>query len=567
MRDPTDTLIMGPGCEPLIANPDDVTVRRIGHYDLQREIGRGGMSVVYEAKDARTGQEIALKLLTLPPTLTAKESDSLVARFKREARTAARLSHPNVVRIYEIGVEQRQHFLAMEYLPGKTLRVRMNEGKLTPPEAMAILTQVAGALDAVHKSGIIHRDVKPTNVMLLPDGTAKLLDFGIARSSDETTITNVGVLVGSPSYMAPEQISGEPGTAATDLWALGVLSYEMLSGHLPFTGQTIGGVMYQIMHQSTVAAPDLPPALQSVLQRALDKRPAQRYPTASAFIQALKSALPEQVQVPPKQVPALPSQESVPPAEAPVPKAAAPSPRSIPQWQIGGALLILFLLGFWGAVLERNRVADAEQRQAVAQRLTQKPAPPQVIPASVPDPAPVPYSIPVVSAPLKPQIAPHRHRVVAQSVPAPVQLPIPPVVKSRQAAVPVRKVVIPARKIAAAAKQISVPARPVHVAQATAPQPALPRRLAAAPKQIAAQNVPAQAIAPHVLLQSVRHSELVQGTDQHVFKENAPRNVPVQNTNTVQSFTLPTDGSSYDPEADARLRKSAWSQNGPSSAP
>ncbi len=311
----------------------------IAPYILGQEIGRGGMSIVYAARETRTGQEVALKLLTLPDSLTPEEARILIARFEREARTIARLSHPNIVGIYEIGIQEGRHFLAMEYLRGQTLREQRMQESLTPGEVYFILTQIAGALDAVHEAGIVHRDIKPSNIMLLPDGTAKLLDFGIARPQDETTLTSAGDIVGSPSYMAPEQVKGEPGTAATDLWALGVLAYEMLAGHPPFNGQSVANLLYQVTNESPARTPGLPIAVQKVLRRALDKRPERRYPTARAFVQALRETQPGYAAT-------LPSIE--------------PRPTTLfrsPRWLPGTALLILFFLGFSWSILTRHPAA------------------------------------------------------------------------------------------------------------------------------------------------------------------------------------------------------------------
>ena len=324
--------------QTLVVRSDPDGAQSIAHYTLRREIGRGGMSSVYEAEDTRTGTNFALKLLTLPPSLAANEKSNLIARFEREARTIARLSHPSIVDIHEIGEENGRHFLAMEYLHGETLRERMTRELITPEESQKILTQVAGAVDAVHAAGIVHRDIKPTNIMLLPDGTAKLLDFGIARSTEETSITSTGILVGSPSYMAPEQIKGEAGTAATDLWALGVLAYEMLSGHPPFTGQTVANVLYQITNESPARTPTLSVAVQKALRRALDKNPARRYPDAASLLSAL--------------------QEAQPAIHGTSPMIAVqPHTRSAPRWFPATALLVLFLLGFSWTLRQRHQAA------------------------------------------------------------------------------------------------------------------------------------------------------------------------------------------------------------------
>jgi len=264
---------------------------QLGPYELIREAGHGGMSVVYEARDTRIGRRVAVKVVTVPQHLSAGQREALLARLRREARAIARLSHPNIVTIYDVGEEGNQHFLVMEYLDGQTLRRRLDQGPLPPAEASRILDQIADALDAVHAEGVIHRDIKPSNVMLLPDGRAKLMDFGVARQADDTLVTQAGMMVGSPVYMAPELINGEEAGVASDLWSLSVLLYEMLAGKPPFPGQTIPVVMYRVMHDAIAPLPGVPPAVQKVLARALDKDPARRYGSAHALAADLRAAL------------------------------------------------------------------------------------------------------------------------------------------------------------------------------------------------------------------------------------------------------------------------------------
>ena len=211
--------------------------QQLGHYALVREAGHGGTSVVYEARDTRIGRRVALKVVNVPQHLTAEQREAMLARLGREARAIARLSHPSIVSIYDIGEEADRHFLVMEYLEGQTLRDRLAAGPLSPGEAAHVLDQIAGALDAVHAEGVTHRDIKSSNVMLLPDGRAKLMDFGVARQVDDTMVTQAGMMVGSPVYMAPELIGGAEANNASDLWSLGVLLYEMLSGKPPFPGR------------------------------------------------------------------------------------------------------------------------------------------------------------------------------------------------------------------------------------------------------------------------------------------------------------------------------------------
>ena len=418
----------------------------IAPYVLGREIGRGGMSVVYEARETRTGQEVALKLLTLPATLTSEEARILIARFEREARTIARLSHPNIVGIHELGIQEGRHFLAMEYLRGQTLREHRMQESLTPGEVYSVLTQIAGALDAVHEAGIVHRDIKPSNIMLLPDGTAKLLDFGIARPPDETTLTSAGDIVGSPSYMAPEQVKGEPGTAATDLWALGVLAYEMLAGHPPFNGQTVATLLYQITNESPARTPGLPIAVQKVLRRALDKRPERRYPTARAFVQALRETQPDAVA-------ALPSMKPVSPTF------------SAPRWLPGTALLLLFLLGFSWSILTRHPASASLPVTKVSRSLEFR----RVSQISSPTAPFMPRSNALVFILPKVRFMPHKTRLTAYSV---------RVISAGHERTSAKSEIIPRRRTHSAPQSKPPAAYPRRVTEVMASQPVPPRRAA-----------------------------------------------------------------------------------------
>lgn len=263
----------------------------LGHYTLIREAGRGGMSVVYEASDDRIGRRVAVKAVTMPAHLSPEQREEMVARLRREARSIARLSHPNVVSVYDVGEEDGAHFLVMEYLDGRTLRQRLDAGAIPPAEAARILDQVADALDAVHAQGVVHRDIKPSNVMLLPDGRVKLMDFGVARQADDTLLTQTGMMVGSPAYMAPEIINGEGATRASDLWSLGVLLYQMLAGHPPFDSKNIPTVLYRVTHVNPEPLPGASPPVQQVLARALEKDPTRRYPSGRALADDFHAAL------------------------------------------------------------------------------------------------------------------------------------------------------------------------------------------------------------------------------------------------------------------------------------
>jgi len=260
-------------------------------YRLLREIGRGSMSLVWEAVDTRVGRRVAIKTLVIPGNIAEGERAAWAARMEREVRAVARLSHPNIVTTYEVGREDGQPYLVMEFLMGQTLRQRLRAGSFPLDEAARVLDQAAAALDAVHAVGVVHRDVKPTSFMLLPDATVKLMDFGLARHGDDTLVTQADTMVGSPSYMAPEQINGDPASPAGDIWALGVILYEMLAGRTPFGGDRIAAVLEQITTADPRPLPEVPPPVQAVLGRALAKDPARRYPSAGALAAAFRAAL------------------------------------------------------------------------------------------------------------------------------------------------------------------------------------------------------------------------------------------------------------------------------------
>lgn len=390
----------------LVAHIDPLLETNLAPYRLLREIGRGGMSVVYEALDTRAGQRVALKVLALPFSVTAAQRSELVARFRREERAVTQLSHPNIVAIQEIGERTGVHFIAMEYLPGESLRARLERGPLPLPEANRVLAQIAAALTAVHEAGIVHRDVKPSNIMLLPDGSAKLLDFGVARHSDDTAITSGGLVVGSPAYLAPEQVRGGTGTTASDVWALGVLLYEMLAGRPPFQATDVAAVMYQVIHEPPPPLTGLPPGMAKVLKRALEKTPERRFPSALALAEAFTATLPPERSV------ALP----VPPRVS--------GPSVSPRW-LWGTLPVLFVLALAWGFYGRQHASAPQPRPLAAVPIAAVPVaavPVAAVPSLAPVPAPktVPAALPAAPHPnaaLLPSAPPVRH-FVAQSPPS-----------------------------------------------------------------------------------------------------------------------------------------------------
>ncbi len=276
----------------------DLEHPRLSHYRLERELGRGFSSIVYEATDERRQRAVALKVLTFLQTLSEERRVDLAERFRREAQAVSILSHPNIVAIYEVGhADDGRQYIAMECLPGETLRQRLHRSSpLTVPEAVAIAVRVADALHYAHGRGIVHRDIKPDNIFLAgsagSEPTPKLMDFGIAHVLSDQGLTQDGTIVGSPAYMSPEQINGQPLDARTDIFSLAVTVTEMVTGAKPFVGETIPAVMQQILrHMPDLrAVPDR--RLERILTKALSKNPSARYPDAAAFAEALRQAAP-----------------------------------------------------------------------------------------------------------------------------------------------------------------------------------------------------------------------------------------------------------------------------------
>ncbi|MEJ5251226.1 MAG: serine/threonine protein kinase [Chthonomonadetes bacterium] len=264
----------------------------IGKYRIVRQLGVGGMAHVYEAQDELIGRTVALKVLVLPSIISESERLDMVRRFEREARSAGKLSHPNIVTIYEVGSANGMHYIAMEFMHGKTAREVLNEeGKIPPDRVLNIVKQVASALDYAHARGVVHRDVKPDNIALLEDGIVKLTDFGIARLANDLVRTQAGIMVGSPAYMSPEQIVGDEVDGRSDVFSLGVTTYELLTGSKPFEASTITAVMHKIIYEQPAPAEDLSPAVERVLRKALEKEPAKRYQSARAFAEDLGLAM------------------------------------------------------------------------------------------------------------------------------------------------------------------------------------------------------------------------------------------------------------------------------------
>jgi serine/threonine protein kinase len=261
----------------------------LGRYRIVGELGRGAMGVVWLAQDESLQRPLAIKTMLLPGnTADAAQQE---ARFRQEAKAAGGLNHPNVITIHDLGREGDWLYIAMEVLHGTELRDLMRDGLLPLDQALDIAGQVAAGLAAAHARGIVHRDVKPGNIMVLPDGHAKIMDFGVARMQSSEVRTQSGTMMGSPKYMSPEQVSGHSADNRSDIFSLGSMLYEMVTGVSAFGGDNLGQLLQAIMHGAPAPPsqvnPRVPPELELVIMRAMQKNAAARYQDAADMVQDL----------------------------------------------------------------------------------------------------------------------------------------------------------------------------------------------------------------------------------------------------------------------------------------
>jgi serine/threonine protein kinase len=262
----------------------------ISHYKITEKLGEGGMGVVYKAEDTRLKRSVALKFLS--PELMG--SEEWKHRFIREAQAASALDHPSICTTYEIDEIDDQTFIAMSYIEGRSLAERIESGPLEAAEAVRIAIQVAEGLQRAHRKGIVHRDIKPANIMLTDDGHAKILDFGLAKLADRTRLTKTATVMGTVSYMSPEQARGEAVNYGADIWSLGVVIYEMLTGEVPFDGANDQAVIYSILNKEpepiSSIREDMPHALDEAVRKMLRKESEERYEDMDSLIGDLKRA-------------------------------------------------------------------------------------------------------------------------------------------------------------------------------------------------------------------------------------------------------------------------------------
>ncbi len=295
----SETVILGGGAartNTSILTAEAVEKPMLGRYQVERELGKGAMGVVYQGKDPKIGRVVAIKTMALAQEFEPDELADVKARFFREAETAGRLNHPNIVTIFDAGEEHDLAYIAMEFLKGQDLVPYTKPGSLLPPDrVVSIVARVAEALGYAHRQNVVHRDVKPANIMYEPQSdTVKVTDFGIARITDASK-TRTGMVLGTPSYMSPEQLAGKKIDGRSDLFSLAASLYQLLCGRLPFEGESMAQLMFRIANEP---APDIlqlnpavPPALAAFLEHAMAKEADARFQTGEAFAEALRQCI------------------------------------------------------------------------------------------------------------------------------------------------------------------------------------------------------------------------------------------------------------------------------------
>ncbi len=288
-----------PACAATVSQTDEhgpaataALPRSFGAYELVAEIGRGAMGVVYKAWDRGLKRFVALKMILRGPHASATD----LGRFRAEAEAAAGLNHPNIVPVYQVGEYDGQAFFSMQHVAGRTLAARMAAGPLPPRQAAAYLAAIARAVAHAHEGGILHRDLKPSNILLDADDRPLVTDFGLAkRVEGGASLTGTGALVGTPSYMAPEQTEGKPASAASDVYALGAILYEMLTGRPPFLAASVVETLLLVRTEEPVRPrllnPQIDPDLELICRKCLEKRPEHRYATAAGLARDLEAFL------------------------------------------------------------------------------------------------------------------------------------------------------------------------------------------------------------------------------------------------------------------------------------
>ncbi len=361
---------------------------QIGRYLVRGELGRGAMGIVYDAVDPMIGRRVAVKVISLQAAMNPSEAEFMKERLFREARSAGRLFHPGIVVILDVGLHENSAYITMEHVDGPSLHQLLATGPLDHNAAFKILQQTAAALDYAHQQGVVHRDIKPANIMLQNKVTVKVADFGIAKLMSTENATVTGMLMGTPSYMSPEQIEARAVDGRSDQFALAVLAYELLTGSRPFQADSMPTVAHLIVYGPRPSAharnSALPPGIDQVLERAWNRFPDQRFPNCVEFISALEAAFRNPVAA---LAPA--AEPSLPPKRWPTPVLYA-----------GGIALVIVMLAL-GSLYYRSSysrpVPAAASSAPVA--VVQSPAPSKPTPLGLPQPMSSPQPAPTNDKP------------------------------------------------------------------------------------------------------------------------------------------------------------------------
>ncbi|MGF1615141.1 MAG: serine/threonine protein kinase [Gammaproteobacteria bacterium] len=371
----------------------------LGKFQVRRELGAGGMGVVYEGFDPAIGRRVALKVVQ-PSRLTQPEAAvEFLTRFRREAQAAGRLSHPNIVSVYEYGEEQPGvSFIAMEFVEGRELKDSFDKGERFPiPQVQRLMDQLLDALEYSHRHGVVHRDIKPANIIVLADGTLKVADFGIARL-ESSTLTQAGAAIGTPGYMSPEQFGGQTVDARSDLFSCGVVLYQLLTGERPFAGESFTTVMHKTLRENPLPPSELnvqvPHAFDSVVSKALAKRPEERFQTAAEFKAALLSVRS------PQRVGARPQALD---GDATVVDSRLHPERQSTAWAVLGGILVLVAAGTAYVLRDIGRETPEQERVDSVEpspKADERPVMVAPKPLTVPvEPSPKPDPLPTVVVP------------------------------------------------------------------------------------------------------------------------------------------------------------------------
>ena len=426
-----------------------MSLQKIGRYDITGELGKGAMGVVYKATDPNIGRTVAIKTTRLDAH--GLDTEDLLRRFRNEARAAGTLNHPNIVTIYDAGEQEGVFYIAMEYIEGETLHGLLSQHRSLPVEKVIdIVRQVCAGLDYAHAHGVIHRDVKPANIMLAASGAVKVMDFGIAKAGG--TVTATGQVLGTPNYMSPEQVKGKPIDGRSDLFSVGVLLYEMLTGEKPFDGQNVTTIIYKIVSENPIPPRELDvtihPGLSAVVTKALAKAPDERYQTGAELVADLANYKSLGSESGATQLISAAGDRTVvtpapPPTRPPAPLAPAPPSPTVQQASAPGmnmrvlvgvvVLLLIAALIAWRVYRRHQQqgqeAAATQSLPAVQQPAAAPPPAPPAETAATPTAPPETPSAEATPAPEPPQPAPRpasKPKVKTAAVPpAPVPQPAP----------------------------------------------------------------------------------------------------------------------------------------------